>query len=279
MWPVILQLGPLTIYSYGTMMAIGFLVSGWLTGKEMDRRGLNGELASTMVFWAAVGGIAGSKLWAVIQDWQDLVADPIGMIFSGSGFVWYGGFIGGFLAVSWSIWKHGLPWLKMVDCIAPAMAVGHALGRIGCQLSGDGDWGSVSDVPWAMAYPAAIVGWPYPEGVRVHPTPMYEFFAYMAVFAFLWAIRKRPQPDGTLFWWYLVLGGGARFIIEFWRINPPVAFELSSAQVFSLLLIAIGVWRLIATRGAAPAPTRRVGGAGRAAAASPEMRPPGARSR
>jgi phosphatidylglycerol:prolipoprotein diacylglycerol transferase len=252
-WPVIVHLGPLTVYSYGTMMAIAFLVAGWLTGKELDRRGLPGEAASSMVFWAAVGGIGGSKLWALAQDVPALVRDPIGTIFSGSGFVWYGGLVGGTAAVSWVIHRQRLPWLVVVDCIAPALALAHGIGRIGCQLAGDGDWGALSEAPWAMAYPQAIVGWPYPPGVRVHPTPIYEMLAYFAVFAILWAMRKRPHPDGTIFWWYLVLGCGARFIIEFYRINPPVALDLSTAQWFSLLLVAIGAWRLWATRGRAPA--------------------------
>jgi phosphatidylglycerol:prolipoprotein diacylglycerol transferase len=251
-WPVILHLGPLTIYSYGTMMAIAFLVAGWLTGKELDRRGMPGEVASSMVFWGAVGGIGGSKLWAVLQDWHALLHDPIGLIFSGSGFVWYGGLLGGTLAVSMVIWKHRLPWLKVVDCIAPALVLAHGIGRIGCQLAGDGDWGSVTDVPWAMAYPNAIVGWSYPPGVLVHPTPIYEMLAYFAVFAILWSMRTRPHPDGTLFWWYLVLASGSRFVIEFVRINPPVALNLSTAQWFSLLLVGIGAWRLWAARGTAP---------------------------
>jgi phosphatidylglycerol:prolipoprotein diacylglycerol transferase len=252
-WPVILHLGPLTIYSYGTMMAIAFLVAGWLTGKEMERRGLPGEVASSMVFWAAVGGIGGSKLWAVLEDWQALLRDPIGMIFSGSGFVWYGGLVGGTVAVSAIIRQRRLPWLRVVDCIAPALVLAHGIGRIGCQLSGDGAWGSVTDVPWAMAYPNAIVGWPYPPGVRVHPAPLYELIAYVAVFGVLWSIRKRPQPDGTIFWWYLVLAPAARFVIEFYRINPPLALGLSAAQWFSVALVAIGAWRLLASRGAAPA--------------------------
>jgi phosphatidylglycerol:prolipoprotein diacylglycerol transferase len=133
-----------------------------------------------------------------------------------------------------------------------------ALGRIGCQLAGDGDWGAVSDVPWAMAYPHAIVGWPHPPGVRVHPTPIYEMLAYFAVFALLWSLRKRPHPDGTIFWWYLVLAPAARFVIEFYRINPPLALGLSAAQWFSLLLVGIGAWRLLASRGVASAPVERL---------------------
>jgi len=251
-WPVILHLGPLTIYSYGTMMAIAFLVAGWLVGLELERKGMPADFASTMVFWAAVGGIAGSKLWAIFDEPQGLLVDPIGTVFSGSGFVWYGGLIGGTLAVTWTIWRHGLPWLAVVDCIAPAMALAHGIGRIGCQLAGDGDWGTITDVPWAMAYPAAITGWPYPPGVLVHPTPVYETLAYTVVFGILWSIRKRPHADGALLWWYLVLACGARFVIEFWRINPTVAFGLSAAQLTSLGLMTIGATLLIARRGVTP---------------------------
>jgi len=207
---------------------------------------MDGELASTMVVWAAAGGLIGSRIWALFDDWSGFLQDPLGMLISGSGFVFYGGLLGGTIAVTHVIRRHGLSWLKVVDCIAPGLAVAHAIGRIGCQLAGDGDWGQVSTLPWAMAYPNAIVGWHYAEGVRVHPTPLYEMLAYFAVFAVLWSIRKRPRADGTVFWWYLVLAPGARFLIEFVRINPAVLFGLSEAQWFSLLLMAIGGWRLMA---------------------------------
>lgn len=254
MWPVLLHVGPLTIYSFGTMAAIAFLLAGWVTGKEMARRGLPEDVSSSMVFWAAVGGILGSKLWYLLQDWRALLADPIGMIFSGSGIVWYGGLIGGTLGVTWTIRRHHLPWLRTVDCAAPALALAHGIGRIGCQLAGDGDWGRVTTVPWGMAYPHAIVGWPYANGEVVHPTPVYEMLAYFAVFAILWSIRKRPHPDGTIFWWYLVLGPAARFLIEFYRVNPPLALSLSTAQWFSLLLVGIGAWRLLVGYRTEPAP-------------------------
>jgi phosphatidylglycerol:prolipoprotein diacylglycerol transferase len=240
-----------TIYSYGLMMAIAFLTAGYLTSKELVRKGLNGELASTMVFWAAVGGLVGSRLLAIVDDWSGFVADPIHAIFSGAGFVWYGGLIGGFLAVTWVIRQRALPWAVTVDCIAPGLAIAHGIGRIGCQLAGDGDWGRETNLPWGMAYPNAIVGWNYPPGVRVHPAPLYELVAYTAIFAFLWSIRKRPHVDGTVFWWYLVLAPSARFMIEFIRVNPPVVLGLSQAQLISLALVTIGAVKLLA--GSAPA--------------------------
>ncbi len=249
MYPVLLQFGPITIYSYGLMMAIAFMTAAYLTAKELTRKGMDGELASTMVFWAAVGGLVGARLFAIADDWSEFINHPLRTLFSGAGFVWYGGLIGGFLAVTWTIRQRGLPWLATVDCIAPGLVLAHGIGRIGCELAGDGDWGTETTLPWGMAYPNAIVGWHYPPGVRVHPTPLYECLAYVAVFAFLWSIRTRRHPDGTLFWWYLVLASSARFLIELMRINPDVVLGLTEAQLISLALITIGTWKLLSARG------------------------------
>jgi phosphatidylglycerol:prolipoprotein diacylglycerol transferase len=245
MHPVILRLGPVTIYSYGLMMALAFLTAAHLTGKELTRKGLPGEAASTMMFWAAVGGLIGARLLAIMDDWQAFLEEPLHTIFSGAGFVFFGGLIGGFLAVTWTIRRNRLPWLVTVDCIAPGLVLAHAIGRIGCELAGDGDWGRVTTLPWGQAYPNAIIGWHYPPGVRVHPAPLYECIAYVAVFAFLWSIRKRPHRDGTLFWWYLVLASTARLLIEFVRINPEVALGLTEAQLISIGLIAVGAGMLL----------------------------------
>jgi phosphatidylglycerol:prolipoprotein diacylglycerol transferase len=249
MHPVLLRIGPITIYSYGLMMAVGFITAAYLTGKELYRKGLNGELASTMVFWAAVGGLAGARVFAILEDWDSFVQDPLRSLVSGAGFVWYGGLVGGFLAVSWTIRRHRLPWLVTVDCIAPGLALAHGIGRIGCQLAGDGDWGRETTLPWGMAYPNAIVGWHYPPGVRVHPAPVYELLAYVLIFAFLWSIRKRDYPSGALFWWYLLLAPAARFAIEFIRINTRVILGLTAAQLISLALMAVGAWQLVSSGG------------------------------
>jgi phosphatidylglycerol:prolipoprotein diacylglycerol transferase len=263
MYPVIAQIGPITIYSYGLMMAIAFLTAGYLTSRELTRKGMDGEIASSMVFWAAVGGIVGSRILAILEDLPGFLADPWAGIFTGAGFVWYGGLIGGFLSVSWVIRRNNLPWRATVDCIAPALSLGHAIGRIGCQLAGDGDWGRETTLPWGMAYPNAIVGWDYPPGVVVHPAPLYEFTAYTIIFAFLWNLRKREQPDGTLLWLYFLLGGAARFLIETVRINPPFLFGLTQAQVISIVLMVAGSAQLLLDRYRVPASVQRPGPAKR----------------
>src|SRR5262249_50656130 len=163
------------------------------------------------------------------------------------------GLAGGALAVTLFFHRHGIPWLRGADAVAPALAIGQAIGRIGCQVAGDGDWGQTTTLPWGMAYPYAVVGWPYAEGVRAHPTPLYEGLAYFGVFAFLWWRRREAAPDGTMFAWYLVLMPMARFLVEFVRTNRVVALGLTEAQLVSLGLAALGSWWLVTARASRPA--------------------------
>lgn len=245
MIPDTLRIGPVPIHVFGIFLALGFLAANWLMARELVRRGFAADIASSAIVWAAVGGIVGARLWLVVERWPEFVSDPIGFLFTGSGFVFYGGLLGGALAVTLVFRRHGVPWWDGADAAAPAIALGQAIGRIGCQLSGDGDWGTVTELPWGMAYPYAVVGWPYPPGVRVHPTPIYESIAYFAVVGFLLWRRTRGAPSGAIFAWYLVLASGARFVVEFVRINPVVAAGLTAAQVASLGLVAIGAARLL----------------------------------
>jgi phosphatidylglycerol:prolipoprotein diacylglycerol transferase len=269
MIPVLFHLGPLTVYSYGLMMALGFLAADYVIRLECIRRGLDPEYSSSIVIAAAVAGLVGSRIYAILDDLPTYLADPKTMIFSGSGFVFYGGMIGGligaYLVSRW--YRIGLG--VTMDMCGPALAIGQAIGRIGCQLSGDGDWGLPSTVPWAMSYPKAIVGWNsdtvlklddhyrlvsgYFPGVRVHPAPIYETILYVGVFTILWSMRKTSHPAGRIMYWYLLLGGAARFIVEFWRINPRVFNVLSEAQLIAIGMMLIGGVGLILTREKAPA--------------------------
>jgi phosphatidylglycerol:prolipoprotein diacylglycerol transferase len=161
--------------------------------------------------------------------------------------------------------RTGIPWLRGADAVAPAIVLGQAIGRIGCQLSGDGDWGVETTLPWGMAYRHAVVcSTPpctcgpqgeclWPAGVFVHPTPLYECLAYFAIFAILWRLRREPAPAGTILAAYLVLSGTARFLVEFVRINPPILFGLTEAQLMSLLVMTLGGLYLLATRAWRPA--------------------------
>jgi phosphatidylglycerol:prolipoprotein diacylglycerol transferase len=190
----------------------------------------------------------GARLLFIVEEWRSFLEAPLDFILTGAGFTWYGGVAGGLLAATWVVRRRDIPWLKAADICAPALALAYGIGRIGCQIAGDGDWGPVSSVPWAMAYPNAIIGWHYPPGVRVHPTPVYETIQSLTIFAILWQQRKKEHPDGFIFWLYLVLSGLARFVTEFWRINPVVGFGLTEAQWIGLALALLGNYFLYQQR-------------------------------
>ena len=241
MYPVLLHFGPLTIYSYGVMMALGFLAASWILNHEFQRQGRDPALSSALVLWAAVGGLIGARLLFIVEKLPEFLAEPWAFVFTGAGFTWYGGLIGGVVAVSWYIQRHALPWWGIMDAIAPTLPLGHAIGRLGCHLAGDGDWGPPTTLPWGVAYTDAIVGWPFEPGVYVHPTPLYETAVYLLIFAVLWSRRTAPHQPGALFGGYLLLAGIARFLLEFVRVNTPVFLGLSQAQGISVLLALIGV--------------------------------------
>lgn len=257
MIPILVKVGPITVYSYGLMMALGFVAADLLLTAECRRREIAPEYGSSLVLWGAIGGLIGARLWDVWDNFSLYAAHPASIIFSGSGFVWYGGFTGGFIAVWLAARRYGIPFLTIMDMAAPPVLIGHAFGRMGCLLSGDGDWGLPTKMPWGMAYPNAIVGWNsqtvlrlnardklvsgfYP-GVRVQPTPVFEAVLYVAIAAFLlWGMRKRNWVEGQVFYLFLILSGAARFLVEFWRINPRVLWGLSEYQLFSILMMATG---------------------------------------
>ena len=253
MYPVLFRFGPIAIYSFGAFMALAALTAAWVVHIELKRRGYNRELASSFVFAAAVGGLIGARLLFILDEWEAFLVAPMNYIFTGAGFTWYGGFLGGTVAVSWVVKKNKIPWLVGADIAAPALAIAYGVGRLGCHVAGDGDWGTVTDVPWGVAYTQAIIGWvdpntgiPYPPGVRVHPTPIYEFIESVIVFTILWLLKDKGYAPGTIAWLYLILAGFARFIVEFWRINPSLASGLSEAQWFSLALMGLGFILLMA---------------------------------
>lgn len=263
MIPVLLRLGPITVYSYGLMMALGFIAADLVCTSEFKRRQLNPEQASMLVLWTAIAGIVGARLWDVFDNWSSYMAHPSSIVFSGAGFVWYGGLAGGILASFIVVRYYGLKWLMAADIAAPAIAIGHAFGRMGCLLSGDGDWGTPSNLPWAMRFPHAIVGWtgrtvltvnrfdqlvPAPgctdtgcsPWVRVHPAPIYEAILYTAIFLLLMKLGRKAHVDGRIFYLFLVLSGAARFAVEFVRVNPRVAFGLTEYQLTALVMMVVG---------------------------------------
>jgi phosphatidylglycerol---prolipoprotein diacylglyceryl transferase len=237
MYPEI-NIGPITLQTFGLMFALAFLSAGWLIAKRMKEIGKPVDWAYEMGFAALIGGVVGSRVYFIVQNYDSVKDDLLGNLFSGAGLVWYGGAIGGALAVLlWAWWRDFLR-LALLDMAAPALALGYAVGRIGCQLSGDGDYGKAWDGPWAMSYPDGTV----PTTEKVHPTPIYETLA-MGFGAFvLWQLRNRVRA-GVLFALYLLYAGAERFLVEFLRRNDEVALGLTAAQYESLGMIVAGaVW-------------------------------------
>ena len=298
---------PVPLYSFGLMVALGILVAAELLKREMNRlhavgllpavrvkgegkRGKTrlekappGAIVGTMALIAGAVGIAGSKLFHILDYWDRFTADPIGMIFSASGLTFYGGLICAGIAVAWYVRKRGLPVARVADAIAPGLILGYGIGRIGCYLSGDGDWGvcsSLADKPgwipgflWSETFPRSVTLGGNPTlqdlfafnnargdtcvvGVHdgVYPTMLYEFVVCSLLAAGLWAVRKHPFKAGWLFSAYLVVNGAERFIVEIIRLNPDNAGGLSQAQLIALgLMVAGAVGLALTTRRVAPA--------------------------
>lgn len=234
MYPTIIDFGPVGIHSYGLMLATAFITCVFVIQSDLKRRGFVPELASTIVLAAAIGGIVGAKIYAALLDGQITFRE----LFSTSGLVWYGGLIGGCLAVIIVIRRSPNPFLPTVDIVGPTILLGYGIGRIGCLLAGDGDYGPPSDLPWAMAFPNGTV----PTDVPVHPTPIYETLISWTFFGILWRQRRKfEQTPGVMFGASLVLLGIERFIVEFWRITPRVLGWMTGAQLFSIVAFVIGI--------------------------------------
>jgi phosphatidylglycerol:prolipoprotein diacylglycerol transferase len=227
----------LSIKTFGVAFAVAFLASGAVLARRLRELGRPVDWAYEMIFAALAGGLVGARGYYIVQNYDQVKGDLVGSVFSGSGLVWYGGAIGGALAVAaWARWR-GMLKLGLLDLCAPALALGYALGRIGCQVSGDGDYGIRSHLPWAMGYPHGTV--PTPAGVRVQPTPIYETLAMGLVAWALWRLRDRLRPGGV-FALYLVLSGLERLLVEFIRRNKEVVAGLTAPQLESVGLAVVG---------------------------------------
>ncbi len=230
------------------MMALGFLVAGFFLKRELKRVGLPVDIGDLIVIGGVLGGVIGAKLYSVMESLNDPNALSLRSIFSGSGLVWYGGFIGATITVLVIIRLKRASILEVFDLLAPLLLLGYAFGRMGCFLSGDGDYGPPTNLPWGMAFPNGTV----PTLEHVHPTPLYEILILSAMFAFLWKIRKRITPKGWNFGLYLILAGVERFITEFWRLTPVVALGITMAQFIGIASIIAGAALMLYSRKTQP---------------------------
>jgi phosphatidylglycerol:prolipoprotein diacylglycerol transferase len=236
----------LHLQTFGLFFALNFLAWSAVMARRLKEIGKPVDWAYEMLFVSLIGGLVGARVYYLVQHYDAVKGDLLGNVFSGSGLVWYGGLLGGVVAMfAWARWR-GFLNLALLDLAAPALALGYAIGRIGCQVSGDGDYGKASDLPWAMGYPHGAV--PTAPGVKVQPTPIYETLS-MGLLAFvLWRLRGALRP-GALFGLYAVGAGLERFLVEFARRNAEVVGFLTAAQVESLVLFAGGVvWLVVLQR-------------------------------
>lgn len=238
----------LELQTFGLCFALGFIAAGAVLDRRLKELGKPTDYATQIVLCALVGGLIGARAYWLADNWEDAGNDLLGSIFSGSGLTWYGGAIGGAIAVLLWAWRKGMLNLTLLDLCAVPLTLGYAIGRIGCQLSGDGDYGKAWSGPWAMGYPDGKV--PTEPGETVHPTPIYESIAMGLLAWGLWQLRDRFRP-GILFAMYLAGAGLERLLVEFLRRNPETAIGLTTAQLESLVMMLAGlIWiAVVASKG------------------------------
>ncbi|GAB5518086.1 MAG: hypothetical protein RhofKO_03370 [Rhodothermales bacterium] len=278
---------PFALYSFGAMVALAAWAAGWVIARELNRmhragqigtvtlteKGKDGKtrqvmhppgiIMTTLTVYAVAIGFAGAKVFHILENLDRFSQDPLGMIFSQGGFTFYGGLVVAAIFVAWYVRRQGLSVPRFADATAPGLILGYGIGRMGCHLAGDGDWGIASNLAakpewlptwlWYETYPRNYLGIDL-SGAGVYPTPLYEIAMCAVIFAILWAVRKHPFRAGWLFSLYLVFNGVERFLIEKIRVNnvfEVFGFQVTQAEVISSLLIVLGLVGLVLT-------TRRV---------------------
>ncbi len=233
MHPILFQIGPLKVFSYGLMLAVAVLVCSTLVAREARRRGLDPNVILDLMFWVVLGGIVGARIFYIFLDWEHFAGDPLEVFkLHHGGLAFQGGLLGGLL-VGWFFLRcKKMPALPVMDLLAPYIALGHAIGRIGCFFNGC-CYGK--PVAWGIYFPV--------HEARLHPTQLYESFGLLLLFLFLRNYATRPHPAGDVFCTYLVLAALLRFANEFFRADHVEIFlGLSIFQLVSLGILAAGVY-------------------------------------
>lgn len=233
MYPTLFTVGGFEVTSFGLLVGVAVLVGYWIFGRELARSGLP-ESATTAAMAGVLGGLFGAKVIWAIEFHRE--APFLDLLFSRGGLSWFGGFAGGVGAGLLVLYRQRLPILRVLAAAAPALAVGHAIGRIGCFMVGD-DYGKPSTLPWAVAFPE---GRP-PTTVPVHPTQLYEMAALFVLAWWLVRWRQRGVPDRVVLGRYFLVAGSVRFLIEFIRVNARIAGPLTLAQIISAAVVVAGL--------------------------------------
>lgn len=264
-YPELFRVGTVSVATYGVVVALAVLVGASVLARGFEERGLGREAAWSVVGWSLVGAFLGAKLYFVL-----LHGEPRALVSRG-GFVWYGGLAGGLVAGVVRARGLDLPLGRAADAAAPALALGHGIGHLGCFFSGD-SYGVPSDLPWAVAFPRGmppstagnlrrIFGVDVPPWIpdervlAVHPTMLYSAAALLAVAGLLWFLQRRPWPPGRLFAVYLGLAGLERFLVEFLRAKDDrFLWGFTTAQGVALvsLVAGLGLYLVLRSRPTPP---------------------------
>jgi len=291
MFPILFEFQGIKISSYGLMLMLAFIICNYLLKKYLVSINEDGDQADDIIFYAAIGGILGAKIYYIIERiifdsdfsniygflniFKGIFSFDINLLISGinqfgSGLVFLGGLIGGMISVTIYVRKKSLNWFKVADWVAPYLILGQAIGRIGCFLVGD-CYGRPCTLPWAVKFPQGLppttfesFKYNYPiifnmpsfqsiysvgDYIPVHPTQLYEAMLYIVIYLYLIIIRnKNKHYSGLIMFEYLFLAGISRFLIEFIRLNPPYFFNLSGAQLISLIMIFVSSFMMYNNR-------------------------------
>ncbi len=240
MFPVLVRIGPLTISSYGVLVALGFVLALAWVAYDSKREGLKTEAIVNLSFYLALGGIIGARIFYLIIAWDYYRSNILGIFkFWEGGLVFYGGLIGGVLVFIFYTRRKGLPFWKTADLFAPAMALAQGVGRIGCFAAGC-CYGRPSSLPCAVTFtnPESLA----PLGVPLHPTQLYSSLSLFLLFIFLFFLKRRRVFDGQIFFTYTLLHGLIRFVIEYFRADFRGAGPfglLSTTQMVAILIVII----------------------------------------
>src|SRR5438552_7015096 len=264
MYPTLIKFGSFEITTFGLMMFVAFVVSGWVLARQLKRYGIDDDVASSMVMAAAIGGIVGAKIYYAIlfHDWH--------LLFERAGLVWYGGMIGGAAAVSWVIVRRRVDFLTAADAVGPAGAIGYCLGRIGCFLVGD-DYGAPTTSWVGIAFPKGSPpttadelrkfgahvdpSIPPDQVLRVHPTQLYESASALLIFLILWRYNSRPHARGRALALFPILLGIERFLVEIVRAKDDRFLgPFTIAQLISVIAVIVGATLLARARRFSPEP-------------------------
>jgi len=289
-----MQVGPININSFGLMLGLSAIIGSYVLARELRKRKLNAEIASTATVVALITGVIGAKALHLLEHWDAFIDSP-STAFSPSGLTWYGGFVLGILSLIVYVRNRQIPVLRFLDALGVALILSYGVGRVGCHLAGDGDYGIPTSLPWGTIYaqgtakPSSMLreyfdrnpdqrdlwrydslrtvlagvddlGTPYfrfDELTPCHPTPIYELLLGIAGFFFLAWIWKPSFPDGYLFMIYLLVASVFRFFVEFLRLQPKVSSGLSEAQLFSIAIFFLGLYGMYRIRQLSDQKTKR----------------------